>query len=102
MNDEHASQHPDEIKYLKVAAILAIATAAEVAVIYVSAWEAMWRQILGTLMVLKFSMVAMYFMHLKFDSKVFRRFFILGIILAIAVYGIVLWTFTFVDRPAGA
>ena len=101
MSDEHADQHPDEIKYLKVAAILAIITAAEVAVIYVSAWKDMFRQILGILMVVKFSMVAMYFMHLKFDSKVFRRFFVLGIILAIAVYGIVLWTFTVVDRPAG-
>jgi cytochrome c oxidase subunit IV len=101
MNDEHAGQHPDEIKYLKVAVILAIATAAEVAVIYVAAWENMWRQILGILMVLKFSMVAMYFMHLKFDSKVFRRFFVLGIILALAVYGIILWTFTFADRVPG-
>ena len=100
MPDEHADQHPDEIKYLKVAAILAIITAAEVAVIYVAAWERMFRQILGILMVIKFAMVAMYFMHLKFDSRVFRRFFVLGIILAIAVYGIVLWTFTIVDRPA--
>ncbi len=101
MPDEHADQHPDEIKYLKVAAILAIITAAEVAVIYVAAWENMFRQILGILMVIKFAMVAMYFMHLKFDSRVFRRFFILGIILAVAVYGIILWTFTVVDRPAG-
>ncbi len=101
MNDEHAHEHPDEIKYLKVAVILAIATAAEVAVIYVAAWEQFWRQILGILMVVKFSMVAMYFMHLKFDSKVFRRFFILGIILAIAIYGIVLWTFTVADRVPG-
>jgi hypothetical protein len=41
-------------------------------------------------------------MHLKFDSKIFRRFFILGIILAMAIYGVVLWTFTFADRLPGA
>jgi cytochrome c oxidase subunit 4 len=102
MTEEQAHQHPDEIKYLKVAAILAIITAAEVGIIYVTAWENMFRQMLAILMVIKFAMVAMYFMHLKFDSRVFRRFFILGIILAIAVYGIVLWTFTVVDRPPGA
>jgi len=30
--------------------------------------------------------VALYFMHLRFDSKLFRRLFVTGIILAIAVY----------------
>jgi cytochrome c oxidase subunit IV len=100
MTDEHA--HPDEIKYVKVAAILAILTAAEVGVIYVSAWHSFSRPLLGAMMLVKFTMVAAYFMHLKFDSKIFRRLFIVGIILALAVYGVALWTFTFAHRLPGA
>jgi len=100
MTEEHA--HPDEIKYLKVAAILAIITAAEVGVIYVSAFRDFWRPLLGVMMLVKFTMVAAYFMHLKFDSRIFRRFFILGIILALVVYAVALWTFTFATRLPGA
>jgi cytochrome c oxidase subunit 4 len=43
--------------------------------------------------VIKFSLVALWFMHLKFDSRIFRRFFVTGLILAITVYTIVLFTF---------
>jgi hypothetical protein len=39
-------------------------------------------------------MVAGYFMHLKFDSSTFRRFFVTGIVLALLVFGVVLvWFF---------
>ena len=48
---------------------------------------------LGVLAVLKFVIVVLYFMHLKFDSPMFRRFFVTGIVLAISVYTIVLATF---------
>lgn len=102
MAEEHSHDHPTEYQYVKIAVILGIVTAAEVAVVYVSAWEEYFRLILSVMMVVKFFMVAAYFMHLKFDSKVFRRFFILGIILAFAVFGVVLWTFTFASRLPGA
>ncbi|MEX2588446.1 MAG: cytochrome C oxidase subunit IV family protein [Actinomycetota bacterium] len=102
MTEEHLHDHPTEYQYVKIAVILAIVTAAEVAVIYVSVWEEYFRLILSTMMVVKFFMVAAYFMHLKFDSKVFRRFFYLGIVLALAVFGVVLWTFTFATRLPGA
>jgi cytochrome c oxidase subunit 4 len=42
------------------------------------------------MMVAKFALVALFFMHLRFDSKLFRRLFVTGIILAIAVYMIAL------------
>jgi len=41
----------------------------------------------------KFVMVALYFMHLKFDNRIFKRLFVLGLILAFVVFGIVLATF---------
>ncbi|MGQ0679584.1 MAG: cytochrome C oxidase subunit IV family protein [Actinomycetota bacterium] len=90
------------MKYVKIAVILMIITAAEVGVVYVTSWAGILREVLGIMMVVKFVLVGAYFMHLKFDSRVFRRFFILGIVLALAVFGVALWTFTFAERLAGA
>lgn len=100
--EEHTHDHPSEFQYVKVAIFLGIVTALEVAVVYIGALESLLVPILGTMMVVKFLAVAAYFMHLKFDSKIFRRFFVLGILLAIAIFGIVLWTFTVADRLPGA
>ncbi len=100
--EEHAHDHPSEFQYVKVAIFLGIVTALEVIVVYISALENLVIPILGVMMVVKFGAVAGYFMHLKFDSKIFRRFFVLGIVLAIAIFGIVLWTFTVADRLPGA
>ena len=46
-------------------------------------------------MVIKFIMVASYFMHLKFDNKIFSMMFYAGLILAIGVYCAALGTFKF-------
>lgn len=100
--EEQAHDHPSELQYIKVAVFLAIVTALEVAVVYIGSLENLIIPILGVMMVVKFVAVAGYFMHLKFDSRVFRRFFVLGIVLAIAIFGIVLWTFTVADRLPGA
>ena len=100
--DEHAADHPNEFQYVKIAVFLAIVTALEVAVFYIGALQNLIIPILSAMMLIKFIAVAGYFMHLKFDSRIFRRFFVLGIILAMAIYGVVLWTFTFADRLPGA
>lgn len=99
---DHAHEHPSELKYLKIAVILGVITAAEVGVVYVSSWRSILPKALGVMMLIKFTMVAGYFMHLKFDSRIFRRFFLLGIILALLIFGVVLWTFTFAIRLPGA
>lgn len=99
---DHEEHHPKEKEYIKIAVILAIVTAAEVGVYYVPSLRSLLVPILLSMAVVKFAMVAMWFMHLKFDSKTFRRFFVLGIVLALAVFGIVLWTFTYAVRPVAA
>ena len=45
------------------------------------------------LMAVKFYLIAAYFMHLRYDRAVLRRFFLTGIILAVAVYIIALLSF---------
>jgi len=88
-SDEH---YPDEWQYIKVALVLFGITALEVAVYYISGLKDVLIPILLTMAVLKFAIVALYFMHLRFDSKLFRRLFVTGIILAIVVYTIALTT----------
>lgn len=100
--EEHAHDHPSEFQYVKIAIFLGIVTALEVVVVYIESLTNLIVPILSAMMIVKFVAVAGYFMHLKFDSKIFRRFFVLGIILAMAIYGVVLWTFTFAERLAGA
>jgi len=85
--------HPSELEYIKVAAILAAITLAEVAVYYVKSLEGLLVPILLVFSTIKFAIVALWFMHLRFDSRLFRRLFVTGILLATFVYTIVLATF---------
>jgi len=89
----HAHEHPSDLQYVYIALFLALVTAAEVAVYYVKSFKGLLVYILATMAVVKFSVVVMFFMHLRFDSKVFRRFFVTGIILAMFCYVSVLSTF---------
>ena len=82
--------HPGEAEYVRIAVILALITGVEVAVYYVKALHSVLIPILVVLAVTKFTMVALFFMHLKFDSRLFRRLFITGIVLALFVYTIAL------------
>ena len=42
---------------------------------------------------MKFALVVLWFMHLKFDDRRYARFFVMGIALACTLYLIVLITF---------
>jgi len=86
-------QHPGEGQYIKIALILAVITAVEVGLSYWSAVKSFRAPLLIFLSVIKFVMVVAFFMHLRFDSRLFRRLFIAGISLAIFCFTIVLTTF---------
>ena len=88
-----AHGHPSEGQYVAVAMVLAAVTALEVSVYYITALP--HPVLIGMLVgmaITKFSLVALWFMHLRFDSRIFRRLFITGLALAIAVYAIFLVT----------
>jgi cytochrome c oxidase subunit 4 len=78
--------HPTEAFYVKVALILAVVTGIEVGLYYTSFSEVATNSILLALAVIKFVMVAAYFMHLRFDNRVLRRLFIAGFVLAVGCY----------------
>ena len=92
----HAHAHPSDAQYVLIAAILAFITGAEVMTYYVDFFKEHFPVLLITLipmMIIKFGIVAAFFMHLRFDNKLVRRVFITGIALATVVYMIVLNTF---------
>jgi cytochrome c oxidase subunit IV len=93
-HEPHA--HPTDGKYIKIAVILAVLTALEVATYPAEdALGSLVIPILLVLMTIKFWYVAAFFMHLKFDTRMFSWVFISGLVLAGAVYLAALATFQF-------
>jgi cytochrome c oxidase subunit 4 len=79
--------HPSDLEYVKVAIFLAVVTGAEVAMSYINDLSnAIYIPVLMVMMLVKFSVVVLWFMHLRFDSRLFRRLFVAGIVLAACVY----------------
>lgn len=80
-------EHPTDAKYVKIALILGVITAAEVATYF---WEdastGVLVAVLFPMMIAKFAIVTGYFMHLKYDNPIFRSVFVFGLILAVVVY----------------
>ena len=98
--DEHHEEghaHPSDWAYVKIALILAAVTALEVFTYFRSVldWGAALVPSLIFMMVVKFYLVATWFMHLRFDSKLFGRMFTAGLTLAVGVYLVTLTVFEF-------
>ena len=85
--------HPGERQYIVIALVLGVITAIEVAFSYWDAVEDVLAPSLILMSILKFFLVVGWFMHLRFDSRLFRRLFIAGIALALFCYTAVLTTF---------
>ncbi|MEN9793399.1 MAG: hypothetical protein RL330_1477 [Actinomycetota bacterium] len=80
--------------YIRIALILAAITALEVSTYYVD-FGPLFMPSLIIMMVVKFFMVVTYFMHLKFDSRIFGFLFYTGLVLTLGVYIAALATFKF-------
>lgn len=82
--------------YVLVALFLAVMTGLEVGASEIeSDLGSLYVPAILSLMVIKFLMVAAYFMHLKNDPKMARRVFIFGIAVAVLIFSGVLSTFHF-------
>jgi cytochrome c oxidase subunit 4 len=86
--------HPSPLQYVLIAVVLCVVTAVEIAVSYTEGDipDALIVTLLLGMAIIKFSLVAAWYMHLRTDLPIFRRFFVLGIIAAIILYLIVLST----------
>ncbi len=83
-------------QYILIALILMVITAAEVTLTYMDVgW--IFLPALLVMMTAKFIIVVSYFMHLKFDHKLFAFLFYTGLLLAVFVYAVALATFHFFE-----
>jgi cytochrome c oxidase subunit IV len=91
----HEAEHPRDLLYIKVALALFVLTGMEIFASYADWLGDAFLPLLLTLMAVKFVLVVLFFMHLKFDAKIFGRLFWAGFFLAVAVYCTALATFHF-------
>jgi cytochrome c oxidase subunit 4 len=80
---EHS--HPKPAEYVRIAVTLAIITGGEVAVYYQPSLRPVIVPVLLVLSAIKFTLVALFFMHLKFDNKLFSMVFSGPLLLALSV-----------------
>ena len=88
---EHAQAGPRT--YLVIAAFLLVLTIMEVAVFYISALAGVLVPLLIFLATAKFALVAMFYMHLRFDHPWFSYLFVFPILIAAGLAVSLLWLF---------
>jgi cytochrome c oxidase subunit 4 len=87
----HPGDHASVATYIKVALVLAIVTALEVGVISVRALAPVIVPLLLAMATAKFALVALFFMHLKYDTRTLSTVFFGPLVIAIGL-GISLMT----------
>ena len=96
MNDRGSVErtaHPTVDLYLRIGAVLVILTVLEVGVFYVPAFRAVLVPVLLVLSAAKFTLVVMFYMHLRADSKFFTFLFGVPLLLAVGVMMALLFLF---------
>ena len=88
----HERPHPTPLQYVKIGVALAFVTAVEVAIFYTDLSQGVLIALLLALSAVKFILVAMWFMHLRFDNRLFSGLFVGGLALAGAIFIVVLAT----------
>ncbi len=81
----HEPAHPPVRTYLVIAAVLAVITAVEVSVFYMTQLARFLVPILIVLSAAKFSLVVMFYMHLRFDSRIFTGLFTGALAIAVSI-----------------
>ena len=76
--------HPTVATYIKIAIILGLITLIEVGVFYLDFSRTLFIIVFLVMSGVKFAIVIMFYMHLKFDNILFSRLFIGGLTLAAA------------------
>ena len=95
-HDTHPVEHHDHAPaehgghaslktYIMIGVILTVITAVEVAIFYLPAFAAFLIPTLIILSLAKFMLVVLFFMHLRYDSKIFGRVFFGPLMLAVLV-----------------
>jgi cytochrome c oxidase subunit IV len=89
----HGAGHPSPKEYIRIGVILFVLTALEISASYAGVSTGILIPTLFILAIVKFALVVLWFMHLKFDDRRFARFFVMGLAGASILYLIVLISF---------
>ena len=95
-DSKHAAHaHPTGNLYLKIFAILTVITAVEVWAYYIPALVAspMFNPALIIMSAAKFAIVVLFYMHLKYDHKLFKALFSGPLVIAMATIVALLFLF---------
>lgn len=79
------TEHASVATYVKVAVILTVITALEFGVIYIRQLTPILIPLLLVMSSAKFAMVAMFFMHLRYEGRALSAVFVGPLVLAIAL-----------------
>jgi cytochrome c oxidase subunit 4 len=90
---ERTVRHPSPKEYVRIAVILAVITAIEVGIYYAEISRALLIPVLLILAAIKFVLVVLWYMHLRFDSRTYARFFMIGLAGAVTLFLVVLLIF---------
>lgn len=90
--EEHGHSGPTPAQYVQVFGVLFVLTAMEVAASFIDIGPLFLPLLIG-LMIIKFALVAGWFMHLRFDTRTYTAFMAGGLGLAVGLYAIVLFAF---------
>jgi caa(3)-type oxidase subunit IV len=89
------SNHPTPRQYVLIAVVLVVITGVEIATSYIDTKHTNLIIVALFLMAaVKFFLVAAWYMHMKLDQPFFRRIFVVGMVGAGIVYGIVILVFS--------
>lgn len=99
----HEEAHASVGTYIKIAVILTIITVLEVATYYVHIERHVLIPLLTVMSAAKFFIVVGWYMHLKYDARIFRRFFFAGLTGAAVILTVIVLLFAYhpMDKIAG-
>jgi caa(3)-type oxidase subunit IV len=84
--------HPGPAQYVKIGILIVLTEALEIGTFYTGLGQWARISLLIPLMVVNFGLIALWFMHLRFDSPYFSWMFVGGLLLAAALFAVVLVT----------
>ena len=93
-----AEHHPGVGIYLMVAVFLVVLTGMEITVFYVPALKTVIVPVLLALAAAKFALIAMFFMHLKYDSWTLSWIFIFPLTIAALLAASLLMLFSYLSH----
>ena len=94
--------HATTATYLRIAAILVMITLIEVGIFYVPTFQTVLVPVLLVLSAVKFALVVMFYMHLKYDHKLFRALFTGPLLIAMSTIAALLFLFGKLSVRVGA